>query len=107
MRATLRRGDRWEGQAINYRKDGSPFVMEWSIIPLRDAAGRIANYVAVQRDVTARVEAEQRIAQAQADAREADRIARLQVRPTGPKDGWQTSKKESSAVMFLFLTLFL
>jgi PAS domain S-box-containing protein len=73
MRATLRRGDRWEGQAINYRKDGTQFVMEWSIIPLRDADGRISNYVAVQRDVSARVEAERRIAQAQAAARESDR----------------------------------
>jgi PAS domain S-box-containing protein len=73
MRETLGRGDRWEGQAINYRKDGTQFVMEWSITPLRDDSGRVTNYVAVQRDVTARVEAERRIAQAQATARESDR----------------------------------
>jgi PAS domain S-box-containing protein len=73
MRETLGRGDRWEGQAINYRKDGTQFVMEWSITPLRDDSGRVTNYVAVQRDVTARVEAERRIAQAQAAARDSDR----------------------------------
>jgi PAS domain S-box-containing protein len=73
MRERLGRGDRWEGQAINYRKDGTQFVMEWSITPLRDDSGRVTNYVAVQRDVTARVEAERRIAQAQAAARESDR----------------------------------
>ena len=73
MRETLRRGDRWEGQAVNYRKNGTPFVMEWSITPLRDTAGNITHYVAVQRDVTARVEAEQRVKQAQEAARESDR----------------------------------
>lgn len=73
MQETLRRGDRWEGQAVNYRKDGTEFVMEWSITPLRDATGRIAHFVAVQRDVSARVEAETRLAKAQAAARESDR----------------------------------
>lgn len=73
MRETLRRGDRWEGQAVNYRKDGTDFVMEWSITPLRDAAGTITNFVAVQRDVSARVLAEKRLAQAQAAARDFDR----------------------------------
>jgi class 3 adenylate cyclase len=40
---------------------------------LRDKAGQIAHLVAVQRDVTARVEAELRVAQAQQAARESDR----------------------------------
>jgi PAS domain S-box-containing protein len=73
MRETLGRGHRWEGQTVNYRKDGSQFVMEWSITPLRDGASEITHFVAVQRDVTARVEAERRVAQAQQAAREADR----------------------------------
>ena len=54
MRDALRRGDRWEGQAVNYRKNGAEFVMEWSITPLKDASGRTTHFVAVQRDVTAR-----------------------------------------------------
>ena len=73
MRETLKSGQRWEGQTINYRKNGSQFVMEWSITPLRDKAGQMTHFVAVQRDVTARVEAERRVAQAQQAAREADR----------------------------------
>jgi PAS domain S-box-containing protein len=73
MREALKSGHRWEGQTVNYRKNGSQFVMEWSITPLRDKAGRITHFVAVQRDVTARVEAERRIAQAQQAARESDR----------------------------------
>ena len=70
---TLGRGQRWEGQTVNYRKDGSQFVMEWSITPLRDRAGEITHFVGVQRDVTARIEAERRVAQAQQAARESDR----------------------------------
>lgn len=73
MRETLSRGGRWEGQAVNYRKNGTQFVMEWSITPLRGATGNITHYVAVQRDVTARIEAELRVAQAQEAARESDR----------------------------------
>jgi PAS domain S-box-containing protein len=73
MRETLRSGRRWEGQTVNYRRDGSPFVMEWSITPLRDKVGQMTHFVAVQRDVTARVEAERRVMQAQQAAREADR----------------------------------
>lgn len=85
MREILRRGERWEGQGINYRKDGSEFVMEWSITPLRDATGDITQFVAVQRDVTARVEAETRLAQAQAAAREADRKKTNLARYFSPK----------------------
>jgi class 3 adenylate cyclase len=47
--------------------------MEWSITPLRDTSGQTTHFVAVQRDVTARVEAELRFAQAQQAARESDR----------------------------------
>jgi PAS domain S-box-containing protein len=85
MRASLRRGQRWEGQAINYRKDGSEFVMEWSITPLKDAAGGTTHFVAVQRDVSARVEAERRIAEAREAAREADRRKANLARYFSPK----------------------
>ncbi len=73
MRRALARTERWEGRAVNYRKDGTKFVMEWSITPVTDASGRPTHFVAVQRDVTARIEAERRIAEARELAREADR----------------------------------
>jgi len=73
MRETLKSGHRWEGRTVNYRKNGHQFVMEWSITPLRGTAGQITHFVAVQRDVTARVEAERQVAEAQQAAREADR----------------------------------
>ena len=72
LRSVLQSGQRWEGQTINYRKNGSEFVMEWSITPIAGRNGRPVNYVAVQRDVTARVETERRMAEARLAAQEAN-----------------------------------
>lgn len=69
MRGRLNRGEPWQGQAINYRRDGSEFVMEWSIVPIRDDQGRLHWYLAVQRDVTERVTMEQNLAAARAEER--------------------------------------
>src|SRR4029078_11889743 len=43
---------------VNYRKDGTAFWNEVSMSPVFDGAGRLTNFVAVQADVTARVQAE-------------------------------------------------
>lgn len=64
LRSRLGRGETWEGRAVNYRKDGREFVMEWSIAPIRDDRGLVYQYVAVQRDVTARVETERQLERA-------------------------------------------
>jgi PAS domain S-box-containing protein len=69
MRDLLNRGEPWQGQTINYRKDGSEFVMEWSIVPIRDDHGKLHRYLAVQRDVTERVTMEQKLAAARAEER--------------------------------------
>lgn len=53
LRAALARGSSFFGRAWNYRRDGSPFVAEWPIAPLRDHAGRLTHFLSVQRDVTA------------------------------------------------------
>ena len=42
------------GEIINYRKDGSEFLLEWYIVPLRNDAGEITHWMASQRDVTER-----------------------------------------------------
>ena len=51
-------------ELLNYRKDGSSFWMEMSIVPLANADGWHTHWVAVQRDISARKEVE-RIAQEQ------------------------------------------
>jgi PAS domain S-box-containing protein len=75
----------WEGQTINYRKDGSEFWMEWSIMPLKNERGKVYQYVAIQRDVSARVEAERSLQEAQAAERVAERARANLARYFSPK----------------------
>ena len=42
----------FHGRAVNYRKDGSEFMMEWKIAPIRNAMGDIHHYLAIQKDVS-------------------------------------------------------
>ncbi len=61
LRRNLESGEKFEGESVNYRKDGTAFHLEWQISPLRDADGIATHYVAIQRDVTARKEAEEEL----------------------------------------------
>jgi PAS domain S-box-containing protein len=52
IRRQLEQGHKFEGEAINYKKDGTPYINHWSIAPVRDEDGTITHWVSVQRDVT-------------------------------------------------------
>ncbi len=65
MWATLLRGKTWTGHLTNRRKDGTPLEEAAVISPVRDASGRLVNYVAVKRDVTHEKSLEQQLLQAQ------------------------------------------
>lgn len=57
----IQRGERFHGETVNYRKDGSEFIIEWMVVPLEqadetDQDGATTYHVAVQRDVTAQRE---------------------------------------------------
>lgn len=58
---TILAGEVWQSETTNRRKDGTLFIVDQTITPLRDAQGNIAHFVAIQEDVTARKEAEARI----------------------------------------------
>jgi diguanylate cyclase (GGDEF)-like protein/PAS domain S-box-containing protein len=48
---------RWDPatvEVLNYRKDGSPFWVEFDVVPVANAAGWFTHWVSVQRDTTAR-----------------------------------------------------
>ena len=47
--ATLKAGGRFEGRAVNYKKDGTPFIMNWRMFPLKES-GQIIAWVAIQRE---------------------------------------------------------
>jgi PAS domain S-box-containing protein len=61
----LHRGETWSGRFINRRKDGTKYEEEATISPVRDANGRVVNYVAVKRDITREVQLESQLRQAQ------------------------------------------
>jgi PAS domain S-box-containing protein len=58
MRDTLRQGQPYAGETIAYRKDGTEFQMERQVVPIRNSSGTITHFLGIQRDITARKEAE-------------------------------------------------
>lgn len=65
LRHKLERGELFEGEAVNYRKDGTEFDLEWQIAPIRNAGGTVTHFVATQRDVTRRNRLEAQVRQSQ------------------------------------------
>jgi PAS domain S-box-containing protein len=56
LKPTLRAGRTWRGRTVNYRKDGTPVRVSWSISPIFDARGAIDGFISVQDDVQRGVE---------------------------------------------------
>src|SRR5690606_28296312 len=61
MRDALAQGRPFEGELINYRKDGAKFWNSLSITPVHDEAGRVINFVGVLQDVSHRKSAEAKL----------------------------------------------
>lgn len=55
---TISSGQRWQGELINRRKDGTLYAEQMTITPLRDQAGEISHFVGIKMDITERKEAE-------------------------------------------------
>jgi PAS domain S-box-containing protein len=81
LKEKLQEGDVWSGRTLNYRKDGSEFYMEWSIVPIRNKEGKIHQHLAVQKDVTQIVLTEKRLQVAM----EKERRRLLQIETTNKK----------------------
>ena len=45
----LKSGGKFEGKAINYKKDGTPFIMYWRVLPIK-IGKKIIAWVAIQRE---------------------------------------------------------
>lgn len=58
---TISRGGVWEEEILNERKDGDLYHAYQTIAPVTDSTGSPENFVAIQSDITQRVEAEQRL----------------------------------------------
>ena len=62
MRAALRGDGLFDGEILNYRKDGRPFWNGLLISPVHDEDGAVTGFLGIQRDITRRKVAEMRSA---------------------------------------------
>ncbi len=63
--ATILKGEIWQGEIINRRKDGSLYTLQMSVAPVRGEHGKITHFIATEQDITARKLLEQQLIQAQ------------------------------------------
>lgn len=65
---TILAGRVWYGQTVNKRKDGSVYVEEQTIAPVRDEQGQLTHYISIKQDVTERNQAMDDLHKAKAEA---------------------------------------
>jgi PAS domain S-box-containing protein len=94
---TLHRGETWSGRTVNYRKDGSEFYMQWSIVPIRNEAWEIYQYLAVQKDVTHLVHTEQKLQAAM----EEERRRLLEIEKTNRKLNKLIARQKKTLELFI------
>ncbi|MEM9091065.1 MAG: PAS domain S-box protein [Cyanobacteria bacterium P01_F01_bin.53] len=63
LRSALESWDPVTIEVINYRKDGSEFWNEFSLVPVADVKGWYTHWIAVQRDTTSRKQTQQALLQ--------------------------------------------
>ncbi len=101
LREDLDAGRPFNGQTVNYRKDGAPFVMEWSISSLAGPDGLPAFHVALQRDATLPA---RRLLEAEREAR-TDALTglpnRTHIDDVLSGGGWLTTRARSAVVVDL------
>lgn len=95
LRAALALGRSFRGEAINYRKDGTEYVVEWLITPVLQS-GLVSHWVAVQHDVTElrRAQMQRRALAAEVNHRVNNTLAAMQSVAA------QTARKAVTAVEF-------
>lgn len=72
--AAITAGRNWKGTIVNKRKDGSLYVEETTISPVRNEEGEIVNFVAVKRDISERLRMEEEREKLEERVRSAQRL---------------------------------
>ena len=73
IRAAMARGQSISTDVVNYSKSGRKYHLHLEIQPVRGATGEVENFIAVETDITARVETEHQLPRAKQEADEASR----------------------------------
>lgn len=61
MRRHLRAGEGFSCEVVNHARDGSPYWVQIDVQPVRDDEGTLTSFIAVESDITAEREAQQRL----------------------------------------------
>jgi PAS domain S-box-containing protein len=72
IREKLQRGEGFKEEILNYAKDGRPYWIAIEVQPIRDEAGEIVQFMAIERDVTDVRVREQQLEEARRKAEEAN-----------------------------------
>lgn len=70
--STISRGDVWQGEVCNHKKNGDKYWVESTIVPFLDEQGVPYQYVSVRTDITHIKDAEERLIQARDSAERAN-----------------------------------
>jgi PAS domain S-box-containing protein len=73
IRAAMARGQGISTDVVNYSKSGRKYHLHVEIQPVRGTTGEIENFIAIETDITARVETEQQLRRAKREADDASR----------------------------------
>ena len=73
IRAAMARGRALSTDVVNYSKSGRKYHLHLEIQPVRNEAGQLETFIAIENDITARVETEAQLRLAKADADAASR----------------------------------
>lgn len=62
---TILSGKPWHSEIVDKRKDGALYAVDQTITPVKDESGAITNFVAIQQDISERMQAEKKIEDSQ------------------------------------------
>lgn len=73
IKSAMRRGEGISIDVVNYSKSGKKYHLHLEIQPVKNEAGVLENFIAIQADISARVETERNLRRAKAEADAASR----------------------------------
>jgi two-component system sensor histidine kinase/response regulator len=74
IRLAIKERRLFNGEILNYRKDGSSFWKELTILPIYNDQGHLTNFMSISRDMTEQKQAEAALQQGKLEAEKANKI---------------------------------